>query len=719
MPDNTFSREKPERDRAMRVFEERNRAFRVLYEAVVAVEQAPDAEAFGIFCAALRALADARWVALLSYDVTSRSLRIEAMDAADGAEAPVVGAIGASARVPDDVVDLLRGDGIVQCPTDRACPVLEFCSSAGLLAASDGSGMRFLLRHVHGDSPVAIALLHLAPGGELKLRDVVETYLSTAGLIIQRMKAADALRDLNETLEQRVVERTARLRRSEERFRGLVESSSDWIWEVDAEGVYTYASPQVESMLGYSPEEIVGRTPFDLMPSKEAELVSRTFREHVADRKPLAALPNTCLHKDGRAAILETSGVPFFDEEGTLRGYRGVDRDITERRALELQLLQAQKMESIGRLAGGVAHDFNNLLTGILGWTELCRGKTAQGDVIREWLDEIDVGVKRSADIVRKLLTFARKQAVSPRVLDLNEVTGGMLKLLRRLIGEDIELAWLPGDDLWRVKIDPSQIDQILANLVVNARDAIDGVGHIAIKTRNEKLSAAGVGGAIVEPGEYVVLTVSDTGAGIDAEAMEHIFEPFFTTKGASRGSGLGLATVYGIAKQNGGGIVVHNAPGRGAAFDVYLPRCLEVADAVQSQDDAEAVPGGSETVLLVEDDTPLRVTFVAFLKQAGYHVLAAGTPSTALALAQNATDAPCLLIADVILPEMNGADLARELKKSCLSIKCMYMSGYAAEIIEERGILSKGARFLQKPFSREVLLTTVRDVLDSDADNC
>ncbi|MEI6207618.1 MAG: response regulator [Desulfuromonadales bacterium] len=386
-----------------------------------------------------------------------------------------------------------------------------------------------------------------------------------------------------------------------------------------------------------------------------------------------------------------------------------------EKRMLESQLHQAQKMESVGRLAGGVAHDFNNKLTVILGFTNLAFTETNQ-DILKDYLEYIRKAGEQSADLTRQLLAFARQQTIAPNVLDLNETVSGMLKMLQRLIGEDIHLNWHPSPNLWQVMMDPSQIDQILANLCVNARDSIANVGKITIETGSsviDKDYCAQNRGFTV--GEYVRLSVSDSGSGMDKETLAQIFEPFFTTKGPGEGTGLGLATVYGIVKQNNGFINVYSEPGQGTTFTIYLPRYA--GEAEQERIEGAAVPArrGWETILLVEDDPDiLKIASMILLKQ-GYTILAADSPGDAIRLASEHSDKMHLLMTDVVMPEMNGKDLANKLQSLYPQLKCLYMSGYTANVIAHHGVLDAGVHFIQKPYSLPDLAAKVRDVLDGN----
>jgi signal transduction histidine kinase/ActR/RegA family two-component response regulator len=385
-----------------------------------------------------------------------------------------------------------------------------------------------------------------------------------------------------------------------------------------------------------------------------------------------------------------------------------------ERKRLEGQLLQAQKIESVGRLAGGVAHDFNNMLGVIIGRAEMALEEDISKDKLHESLQEILKAGLRSAELTRQLLAFARKQTAVPKVLDLNDTISGILKMLRRLIGEDIDLLWAPERDLWKVKIDPSQVDQILANLVVNARDAISGVGAITLRTENVAISDSLQADQLeFIPGDYVQLTVSDTGEGMSREVLENIFEPFFTTKELDKGTGLGLSTVYGIVKQNDGFIHVASEPGKGTTFKIHLPRFEVKTGQVPFGEITVKRPTGTETILLVEDDEAILNLSKIILENLGYTVLAAHTPAYALHFVEEHTGDLHLLITDVVMPEMNGRALAEQLRGSRSKLKCLYMSGYTADIITHRGLLDAGVNFIQKPFGADDFAAKVREVLD------
>ena len=386
-----------------------------------------------------------------------------------------------------------------------------------------------------------------------------------------------------------------------------------------------------------------------------------------------------------------------------------------ERKRIGEQLKQAQKMEAIGTLAGGIAHDFNNMLGAILGYTELGMMEVSPADPIQGRLKDIQQAAQRSADLTRQLLTFARKQTVAPRVLDLNETVEGMLNMLRKLIGENIHLAWLPGREPGRVRIDPFQIEQLLANLCVNARDAIHDTGRITVETGSvtldETFCTAHAGSV---PGRYVLLAVSDDGCGMDAETISRLFEPFFTTKEVGKGTGLGLATVYGMVKQNKGFIDVNSQPGQGATFKIYFPRHETEAGRTTKTDAAQPAVCGYETILLVEDEPMILDIAEKILERQGYTVLAAATPGEAIRLAREHAGDIHLLITDVVMPEMNGKNLAKALLSLYPKLKCLFMSGYTANVIAHHGVLNEGVHFIQKPFSAQALAAKAREVLDN-----
>ena len=426
------------------------------------------------------------------------------------------------------------------------------------------------------------------------------------------------------------------------------------------------------------------------------------------------------IRQDGRAGWMWVCGEAVFDGN-TLVGLRGAAQDITESKAkekdrlkLRAQLQQAQRMESIGTLAGGISHDFNNMLSVILGHADMALEEVDPSSPFHDILVEIKEAGERSANLTRQLLAFARKQTISPKVLDLNKTVGRMLSMLQRIIGEDIDTAWIPGQGVWPVKMDPSQIDQILANLCVNARDAISGIGKVTIETANVEMDGAYCSQHLgFAPGEYVLLAVSDNGCGMDAKTQSQIFEPFFTTKGTGQGTGLGLATVYGVVKQNEGVINVYSEVGQGTTFKIYFPRFKTEVSLSSATMPAGQVEHGHETILLVEDEAAILRMTTMMLERLGYKVLSAQSPGEAISMALGYEGEIHLLITDVVMPEMNGRDLANSILSGYPNLKRLFMSGYTANVIAHHGVLDEGVNFIQKPFSREDLGINVRGALD------
>ena len=387
------------------------------------------------------------------------------------------------------------------------------------------------------------------------------------------------------------------------------------------------------------------------------------------------------------------------------------------REEIENQLRQSQKMEAVGRLAGGVAHDFNNMISIIMGYTELALEGLPENDPLYADLQQVLEAATRSKDLTRQLLAFARQQSIDPKTLDLNDTVENMLRMLIPLIGEDIDLIWNPNEDICPIYIDPSQIDQILANLCVNARDAISGIGKIIIETADaefdDEYCSMHKG---YTPGHYVQLTVTDDGKGMDSATLNHIFEPFFSTKAIGKGTGLGLSTVYGIVKQNNGFINVYSEPGYGTTFRIYFPRVSDRSVETLPQNIETAGSNNNETILLVEDDTSILAVTKRMLNKLGYRVLAANSPKEAIDLAENSTESIAFLITDVIMPELNGRDLSEKLRVLFPGLKVLFMSGYASDIIVHRGVLDKDVFLLQKPFTKKELAAKIREVLTTEA---
>lgn len=521
----------------------------------------------------------------------------------------------------------------------------------------------------------------------------------------------------NRRLASEVRKRTASLQDSEELFRRLFEDHSavkliihpDTGQILDANKAaavyYGWTREQLKQMLI---QDIITLSPEELKRIMEA--ISANEQQYFEFRHRLS---------DGsiRDVAVVSSKLNYMGQDLL----HSIVHDITaqksaeaDRERLEQQFRQAQKMEAVGQLAGGVAHDYNNMLTLILGYTKFALENTDPSSPLHADLTEVLNAAKRSADITRQLLAFARKQTVEPEVLNLNDTVEGMLKMLRRLISEHIDLAWIPKEGLWTINMDPSQIDQMLVNLCINARDAIADAGKITIETENVSIDEAYC--AIhhdFNPGDFILLAVSDNGSGMDQATVDKVFDPFFTTKGLGRGTGLGLATVYGIVKQNQGCIDVYSVPGEGTTFKIYLPRYAGVEEDIPTKSvDVDPVANG-ETVLLVEDDVSILQLGKRFLVNMGYRVITAGTPKEAIILAQSQDRDIHLLITDVVMPEMNGRELAERLRAIHPEMKTLFMSGYTANVIAHQGVLEKGVHFIQKPFSRHGLSVKVREALE------
>lgn len=537
--------------------------------------------------------------------------------------------------------------------------------------------------------------------------------------IFQKMSSnlAESYTKLQENIQDIATSRED-LRLSREQFRGLVETSSDLVWEVDVSGVYTYVSPRVEIMLGYSPESVIGQSHSFL--DVEDEKGNFRYGELLLTDMPFSNVERCVKTASGDSKVLESSGRPFFDGSGRRLGFRGIDRDITERKVavqmqqeLQDQLIQAQKMESIGRLAGGVAHDYNNMLGVIMGNVDLAMEDQSIPPAAAPYFSEIQKAAERSARITKQLLAFARKQTVSPEKLDLNSAVGELLKMLRRLIGEDVTLLWQPGEQIWNIKLDASQLDQIMVNLCVNSRDAIKSNGTITIRTENIELDENFcLHHNNIDPGRYVKLEVEDTGKGIEKELLEHIFEPFFTTKEMGKGTGLGLATVYGIVQQNGGLIDVWSRLGEGTCFVIYFPALRYDEKSQDVQTGTMDTRPGKGTILLVEDEGQVLKMTSRMLSSLGYEVLEAQTSADALLYAQTRGDDIDLLVTDVVMPDMNGHDLMKEFCSVNNHIHCLFISGYPADVIAHHGILDEGVHFLQKPFTRESLSIKISKII-------
>ena len=510
-------------------------------------------------------------------------------------------------------------------------------------------------------------------------------------------------------------------RKLERRYERMIETATEGIFLADAQNRFTFASRRLEEMLGYEPGELIGQ-PISVM-LDDADR-PRADRDMEARRRGIGGVGEFRLkRKDGGHVWTLRSSNAIMDDQGHYDGLFGMLVDITDRkktedslRQTEEQLRQAQKMEAVGSLAGGVAHDFNNLLSVILSYSTMLAEDMTTGDPRRADLLEIEAAGKRAVELTRQLLAFSRKQVLQPRVLNLNDLVTGVERMLGRLIGADIQLTVLADPDLKRVRVDPSQIEQVIMNLAVNARDAMPQGGKLTIETANVELdetyATTHVG---IKPGPHVMLAVTDSGTGMDKATLARMFEPFFTTKGVGKGTGLGLATVFGIVRQSEGSIWVYSELGKGTTFKVYLPRAGSFDSDAPTPAAAHGAPaGGTETILLVEDEDAVRVLARTILRRLGYHVLDAQSGGDALLICEQHTATIDLLLTDVVMGRMSGRQLSERLRPLRPDMKVLFMSGYTDDAIVHHGVLDSSVAFLQKPFTPATLGRRVREVLDA-----
>lgn len=510
-----------------------------------------------------------------------------------------------------------------------------------------------------------------------------------------------------------------------ERLLMAMEQTKDMVIIADPKGKIQYVNAAFEAVTGYHREDILGHNTGIAQDNSQREFFDQDLWVTVSNGNTWRGRKEK-KRKDGSLFTEESTITPVKNSEGQIINFISVNRDITEhlkmheeKERLEKQLQQAQKLESVGRLAGGIAHDFNNMLSVIIGYSELAMDTQEKTTSLYRDLTEILDAAKRSSEITRQLLAFARQQTASPKILDLNDSIESMLKMLRRLIGEDIDLLWRPEADLWSIKIDPSQIDQILANLCINARDAMTTGGKLTIETANVTFDEeyCNLHAGFI-PGRFILLAVSDTGLGIAPEAVDKIFEPFFSTKAPQLGTGLGLSTVYGIVKQNSGFINVYSEPDKGTIFKIYFPQHVGQVVQVHRQMVEEIPLSQGEAILLVEDDPHILRVIENMLKKFGYSVLPANNPMKAIELAKDNLNDINLLLTDVVMPEMNGRELSEQLEKQIPHLKTLFMSGYTANVIAHRGVLEDGVNFIAKPISKKELAIKVRETLDNDLTN-
>lgn len=509
------------------------------------------------------------------------------------------------------------------------------------------------------------------------------------------------------------------LQESEALFRSQFELGNIGIAITSVNRRWQRVNRRLCEMLGYSEGELQHRTWVEMTYPDDLSPDLAQFDRLLTGEIDSYEMEMRFFRKDGTILPTHSTTACFRNQDLSVGFIIGSVQDITERKqaeeeraALESQLRQAQKMESVGRLAGGVAHDFNNMLSVILGYAELIKGRLPSGDPLTDDVEEIQKAADRSKDTISQLLAFSRKQIIVPQSIDLNQLIVGTKTTLARLIGEDIELRFCPHEDLWKIKCDPSQLDQILVNFSVNARDAMPKGGRLTIETANVSCDDAYSRDRLgITPGEYVLLMVSDNGIGMDPKTLSSVFEPFFTTKEAGQGTGLGLSTVYGIVKQNHGFVYAYSEPDRGSSFEVYFPRVLQEDEPIETAEDT-TMASGSGTILLVEDDPMVRKMTRAMLERIGYTVIAPDGPREALLLSKRADTSIDLLITDVVMPEMNGIELRDRIEAVKPGVKVLFISGYTSNVIAEHGVLEEGVHFAQKPFTLNDLARKVQEAI-------
>lgn len=514
----------------------------------------------------------------------------------------------------------------------------------------------------------------------------------------------------------------AALEESESRFRALVETTSDWVWECDAQGRFTYCSPLCKTIYGYDSHELMGRSLFELLtlPEEIAEKQA-LFEQCVENKRGFHNMEHCSRTKEGQSIHIESSGMPVTGGSGNVTGFRGIDRDITkrkviekERRELEAQYRQSQKLEALGTLAGGIAHDLNNVLTPIMGSAQISLLKLDSDSSIYNNLKTIEESVERAADLIHQILAFSRKQVMSAKPLDLSFLIRSFAAMLRRLIREDIQLTFELEEDLWCIQADKNQMEQVLINLVVNARDAVEEGGEVVVQTANlviTKHDSVQADRRLV-PGPYVVMSVRDNGQGMDGETLGRIYDPFFTTKDVGKGTGLGLSTVYGIVKQHGGEIRVDTSPGKGTRFDIYFKK-TERSGRTGEETKLQEVSGGRETILLVEDDAEVRDIVQSGLSHYGYRVIEAANGVEALRLFKTLDGRIDLVFTDVVMPGMGGQTLAETIRSHKPDLPVLFMSGHPFEVNTRELAGIHGNEFIQKPFKPVDMAQAVRRIID------
>jgi two-component system cell cycle sensor histidine kinase/response regulator CckA len=544
--------------------------------------------------------------------------------------------------------------------------------------------------------------------------------------ISERKRAEKEIQRVNSELEAKVKERTAEVEQQRLFLRQVIDLNPSFIFAKDRDGRFTLVNQALAEAYGTSVEAILGKTEADFNSHGIDENHFRRDDFQVIEQRQEKFIPEERLtDASGAVRWLQTIKRPIVSADGTVNHMLGVATDITARKKAEdalheseQMLRQAQKMESLGTLAGGIAHDFNNLMTAVTGYSDLVLRRMSMDEPARPKIEEIKSAGERAATLTKQLLAFSRRQILKPIVLDLNTVITGMGKMLPRLIGEDIELRFDLAGGLGKVKADPSQMEQVLMNLVVNARDAMPAGGCVTVKTENVNFTSSSRKGEIVAPGRYVVLSVTDDGVGMDAETRSHIFDPFFTTKEVGKGTGLGLSTVYGIVEQSGGTTWVYSEPGSGTTFKIYLPRTDATLDAETDDAALLSIGVGSETILLVEDEAMVRELARESLEEFGYRVLTAANGSEGLDVCQSFPEKIDLILTDVVMPQMSGRELAEKARTLRPETQVLYMSGFTDDAVLRHGVIADDLCFVQKPFSPDGLARKVREILDGSLIN-